>query len=141
MAVDGVENSNRSRSDPDEVWRSFREIVDLASEIFSTVTQLGFVLRLSRSDYGGPIFGALCISEPLLNLIGDRGLWSKGQYLSYYMGLTENQCLLLGGSAYIVYSDNVHYLRMRALHDLSTEKYRHDIISGNLADYITKGGY
>jgi hypothetical protein len=30
---------------------------------------------------------------------------------------------------------------MRALHDLSTERYRHDVISGNLADYITKGGY
>jgi hypothetical protein len=96
MAVDGVENSNRSRVDPDEVWRSFREIIDLASEIFSTVTQLGFVLQLSRSDYGGLIFGALCISEPLLNLIGGRDLWSKGQYSSYYMWLAENQCLLLG---------------------------------------------
>jgi hypothetical protein len=44
-------------------------------------------------------------------------------------------------SAYLVYSDNVHYLRMRALHELSTESYRHDVLSGNLAGYIMAGEY
>lgn len=79
---DGSENSNKTTIDPDNVWRSFRDIIDFFSEIFSTVTQLGFVLQLSRSDYGGPIFGALCISQPLLNLINSRNLWGKGQYAS-----------------------------------------------------------
>ncbi|KIM76348.1 hypothetical protein PILCRDRAFT_826332 [Piloderma croceum F 1598] len=111
------ENSNRSRVDPDNVWKSFRDIIDFCSEIFSTVTQLGVVLHLSRSDYGGPIFGALCLSQPLLNLMNTRNLWGK---------------------VYLVYSNNLHYLRMRALHQLSTESYRHDVISGNVAEYITK---
>jgi len=30
---------------------------------------------------------------------------------------------------------------MRALYELSTEKYRRDVISGNVADYITEGVY
>jgi hypothetical protein len=30
---------------------------------------------------------------------------------------------------------------MRALHELSTEDYRHDVISGNVGDYIAPGMY
>jgi len=58
----------------------FLEIIGFCSEIFSTVTQLGVVFHLSRSDYGGPIFGALCVSQPLLNLMNGRHLWGKGHY-------------------------------------------------------------
>jgi hypothetical protein len=78
-AIGGAENSNRSRVDPHDVWTSFRDIIDLSSEIFSTLSQLSFVFQLSRSDYGGPIFGALCISQPLLNLVNARNLWGKGK--------------------------------------------------------------
>jgi hypothetical protein len=77
-ALHGTENSNRSHVDPDNVWKSFRDIIDFCSEIFSTMTQLSVVLHLSRSDYGGPIFGALCLSEPLLNLMNTQNLWGKG---------------------------------------------------------------
>jgi hypothetical protein len=44
-------------------------------------------------------------------------------------------------TVYLVYSNNVHYLRMRAMSKLSTQDYRHDILSGNVADYIAEGVY
>jgi hypothetical protein len=50
----------------------------------------------------------------------------------------ETSCF---SSVYLVYSNNVHYLRMRALQKLSTEQYRHDVISGNVAGYIAEGMY
>jgi hypothetical protein len=101
------------------------------------MTQLGFVLQLSRSDYGGPIFGALCISQPLLNLVNSQSLWGKGQYFCGIRGATlKTSCF---SSVYLVYSNNVHYLRMRALQKLSTEWYRHDVISGNVAGYVAEG--
>jgi hypothetical protein len=42
---------------------------------------------------------------------------------------------------FLAYSNNRNYLRMRALYELSTEKYRRDVISGNVADYIMEGVY
>jgi len=72
------ENTNKFQVDSDEIWRSFREIINFCSQIFSTVAQLSVVLHLSRSDYGGPIFGALCLSEPLLDFINTQHLWGKG---------------------------------------------------------------
>ena len=40
---------------------------------------------------------------------------------------------------FLVYSNNIHYLRMRALQKLSSETYRNDVVSGNVADYIMEG--
>jgi hypothetical protein len=123
---------------PDEIWRTFKEIVDFSSEIFSTIAQLNFIFHLSRSDYGGPIFGVLCISQPLLTFINSRNLWQQG-----WMNHIDH-CIHIDRvvfPAYLMFSNNVHYLRMRAMNELSKETYRHDIISGNLAAYVTEGKY
>jgi len=53
-------------------------------------------------------------------------------------GTLKNE-LVCSVPVYLVYSNNIHYLRMRALHQLSTASYRHDVISGNVAEYIMAG--
>ena len=55
-------------------------------------------------------------------------------------GTLKNE-LVCSVPVYLVYSNNVHYLRMRAMSKLSTQDYRHDILSGNVADYIAEGVY
>lgn len=41
--------------------------------------------------------------------------------------------------AFVVYSPNRPYIRLRALKMLAENKYREDVVSGNLVDYIIKG--
>lgn len=35
---------------------------------------------MARSDYGGPLFGLLCIAQPLLEMYSESELWSKGEF-------------------------------------------------------------
>jgi hypothetical protein len=74
------ENTSKSGVRSDDAWTAFREIINVLAEGFSTVTQLAFIVQLSRSNYGGPIFGAFCIAKPVLNLFLHELLWSKSQY-------------------------------------------------------------
>lgn len=39
----------------------------------------------------------------------------------------------------MVHANNSHYLRMQALHALSKDEFRQDVISGDIAGYIIEG--
>lgn len=77
-----IENSNKARADADDAWRSFLQIIDVSKEALSTAGQLFFIAQWSRADSGGPIFGALCLSQQILEMFLQKELWTKGQYYS-----------------------------------------------------------
>lgn len=42
-------------------------------------------------------------------------------------------------AAYIIHANNEHYLRLRALRELTQGTYRQDVITGNISSYIVDG--
>ncbi|KAF7977743.1 hypothetical protein HWV62_40625 [Athelia sp. TMB] len=109
------EHSSTQQSSPDDVWRAFMDSISFATLIFSTTSQLGFVLHVSRNDYCGPLFMASCIAMPIFNVLSEKSLWSK---------------------SYVIHSNNEHYVRLQSLRELIQGSYRKDIITGNLSEYL-----
>lgn len=72
-----TENSSKVRVSPDDAWQAFDDGIDLSTLIFSTLSQLGLILQLSRSDYGGPIFVACCVAMPLFDIFVQPNLWTQ----------------------------------------------------------------
>lgn len=43
------------------------------------------------------------------------------------------------GIAYVIHSNNEHYVRLQSLRELIQGSYRKDIITGNLSEYLLDG--
>ncbi|KAF7365059.1 ABC transporter ATP-binding protein [Mycena venus] len=97
------------------VWDNFTALLDVAETAIQTVGLMAYILQLAISSRHGPVFVLLCIGKPLLRVIFRRSLWER---------------------AHIVEAADPNYLRLRALKELEDNKYRQDIISGNISDYI-----
>jgi len=108
-------NASRNRATSEGAWQSFNVLIDFARELCSCVAQLGLIMQISRSDYGGPIFACLCLAQPLSDRLLRRSLYSSG---------------------HIVHANNKHYLRMQSLQELTDDGYRKDILVGNVSNYI-----
>ncbi|KAJ7753911.1 P-loop containing nucleoside triphosphate hydrolase protein [Mycena maculata] len=95
-----------------QTWRAFEFFSGLFQRAFQLAGQLTFI---SQQMSGGLNFTLLSLVSPLLATRVGRGLWMK---------------------AYVTYSDNIHYLRLRALSMLAQDKYREDVISTGLLGWI-----
>jgi len=108
------ENSTKSRISARDAWESFDEIVRFVTELIMMASQLAFIIQSSRST-GGPFFALLCVAKPIMCAVSSRSLWSK---------------------PHVVHPNNDHYLRMEALQSLTGDRYRQDVISGHIGNYL-----
>lgn len=99
-------------------WRTFRTTLAVAMTLTGAVAQLGYVFRLVRSTGHGPVFTLLCLVQPVLHTILQHSLWSK---------------------PHIVEATDPHFLRMKGLRELSNPRYKQDIITGDIVQYILHG--
>ncbi|KAJ6603585.1 P-loop containing nucleoside triphosphate hydrolase protein [Mycena vulgaris] len=95
-----------------QVWSAFDYLTEFFQTGFQLSTQLIFTFQ---QDNAGIVFTLLSLVTPVLMTKFGRGLWMR---------------------AYVVYSDNVDYLRLRALKLLASKDYREDVISGDLGGWI-----
>ncbi|KAJ6568016.1 P-loop containing nucleoside triphosphate hydrolase protein [Mycena vulgaris] len=96
----------------DQVWDAFDFLTELWQPGFQLLSQLIFTFK---QDNAGIIFTLLSLITPVSMTKFGRGLWMQ---------------------AYVVYSDNAHYLRLRALKLLASKDYREDVTSGDLGGWI-----
>ncbi|PBL01655.1 hypothetical protein ARMGADRAFT_1005175 [Armillaria gallica] len=99
------------------VWRSISGIVSFASEVAGAAGKLAVIVESSRSS-GSPLFAAMCIAKPLIISFSSEPFYTL-------------PCL--------VYTDNEYRQRMQSLRSMSSTKYRSEIISGDLVNYIISG--
>ncbi|KDQ61149.1 hypothetical protein JAAARDRAFT_55856 [Jaapia argillacea MUCL 33604] len=112
------ENTSQSRVTPKKAWKTFIDLIEFGKTIVSLISQLGFIMQLSRANSGGPIFILLCLAKPFFLSF----LWKS-----------------LRGKTYVVYANDTAYCRKRALKDVAmSDKYRGEIITGNAGDYFLK---
>ncbi|KAJ7107214.1 P-loop containing nucleoside triphosphate hydrolase protein [Mycena crocata] len=98
-------------------WYAFRGIIDTGTKVVSAAGQLAYVFHIVQSAGHGPIFTVLCLAQPVLETTLFRRLWAQ---------------------AHMVEATDPHFLRMKGLRELSEHKYRQDIITGDIAQYILR---
>ncbi|KAJ7089980.1 P-loop containing nucleoside triphosphate hydrolase protein, partial [Mycena epipterygia] len=96
-----------------QAWRAFEFLLGLLERVFQITSQIVFT---AQQESGGITFTVLSLVSPFMMTKFGRGLWMK---------------------AHVVYSDNIHYLRLRALTLLASKDYREDVISGNIGAWIS----
>ncbi|KAJ7500370.1 P-loop containing nucleoside triphosphate hydrolase protein [Mycena galericulata] len=96
-------------------WRTFETAVDAVTTLTGSVAQIAYIFRLVRSTGHGPVFTILCFVQPVLQTVTRRSLWSK---------------------PLVVEATDQHYLRMKGLRELSQPKYKQDILTGDITQYI-----
>ncbi|KAJ7147109.1 P-loop containing nucleoside triphosphate hydrolase protein [Mycena crocata] len=99
------------------VWENFMNLVDVAGMGIQVVTLLSYIFQLAVSTRHGPVFVLLCLGKPLIKFFFRRSLWER---------------------AYVAEANDSNYLRMRALKQLGEDRYRQDVISGNISDYVLR---
>ncbi|KAF7298862.1 ABC transporter ATP-binding protein [Mycena indigotica] len=100
---------------PHGVWNTFMTVVSVGTLVLQVVAILGYILNLSTSTRHGPIFVFLCICRPLFKSLYRQDLWNM---------------------PFVVEADNDDYVRLQALKRMGEDKYRQDIISGDIGEYI-----
>ncbi|KAJ7872817.1 P-loop containing nucleoside triphosphate hydrolase protein [Mycena olivaceomarginata] len=95
-----------------QAWHAFIYL----SEIFQRTLQLSSqILFIFQQTNGGLIFTLLSLVNPVLVTKGSRYLWLQ---------------------AFVFYSDNVNYLRLRALSLLASDDYREDEGQREIGEYF-----
>ncbi|THV04723.1 P-loop containing nucleoside triphosphate hydrolase protein [Dendrothele bispora CBS 962.96] len=97
------------------VWNSLTSVLAIICGLFGLFSQLGFVYHLGRSTNYGALFVLTCLARPVLS----------GRMFPSFMSEPR-----------IIEATNKHYLRMEALKGLVEKKFRMDILSGNIVQYI-----
>ena len=127
-----------------DAWDSLEQIFDFLTRLLSVASQITLILNLSRST-GGLTFAIICLIKPIFNAVFTRNLWDKGTFCStlWHFWIFKHD----GGSLYYLftvwfaYVDNEDHNRKFALQALVGEKYRQDIISNNIGEWIVNGQY
>ncbi|KAK7051003.1 hypothetical protein VNI00_005115 [Paramarasmius palmivorus] len=96
-------------------WQAFEALLELCTRVIAAIGQLIFILNIARSGNHGLMFAFLCLVRPVFSLFFKDNIWSRAR---------------------VVEATNESYLRMRALQGLADKKYRHDVISSNIVQYI-----
>ncbi|KAJ6630319.1 P-loop containing nucleoside triphosphate hydrolase protein [Mycena sp. CBHHK59/15] len=96
---------------------TFKYTIKSITKMLGVLGQLGYVFRIVRSSGHGPVFGLLCIAQPILEVMLSQSLWSK---------------------AHVVEATDPHFLRMKGLRELSEPKYKQDVITGDIVQYIIR---
>ncbi|KAJ6525313.1 P-loop containing nucleoside triphosphate hydrolase protein [Mycena vulgaris] len=89
------------------VWENFMSLINVASICIQVVSLLAYIFQLALSSRHGPVLR------------------------SALSGQTFDQILISP-----IFATNSKYLRLQALKELGDNKYRQDIIAGNISDYI-----
>ncbi|KAJ7486023.1 P-loop containing nucleoside triphosphate hydrolase protein [Mycena galericulata] len=97
------------------VWDNFMTLINVAYIGIQVVGLLAYIFKLAVSTRHGPVFVLLCLGKPLMKFFLRRSLWEK---------------------AYVAEATDPNYLRLHSLKQLGENKYRQDIISGNIGNYI-----
>ncbi|KAJ7352019.1 P-loop containing nucleoside triphosphate hydrolase protein [Mycena albidolilacea] len=109
----GADARKESSITATQVWQAFVYLAEIFQRGFELSSQILFILQQTN---GGFMFTALSLVNPLLATKGHRYLWTQ---------------------AFVFYSDNVDYLRVRALSLLASDDYREDVVSGNIGGWIS----
>ncbi|KAJ6616725.1 P-loop containing nucleoside triphosphate hydrolase protein [Mycena sp. CBHHK59/15] len=108
-----ADKNNESDTSAQQAWQSFEFFLGLFERLFEISSQLLFI---SQQTSGGLTFTILTLVHPVVVTKFQRSLWMK---------------------AFVAYSDNIHYLRIRALNALSGKAYREEVVSGNIASWVS----
>ncbi|KAF7299632.1 ABC transporter ATP-binding protein [Mycena chlorophos] len=95
------------------MWEHFMTTLNISGIVLQAVFILAYISTLAKND--GPMFVLLCAVPPFFSWLRRNHLWEQ---------------------PFVAAAANEDYLRMRALSKLGEEKYRQDVISGDLGDYI-----
>ncbi|RDB22985.1 putative multidrug export ATP-binding/permease protein YgaD [Hypsizygus marmoreus] len=109
-----LEPDSHTRISTTDAWNAFEQVVEFMAEILTSVSQFYLIVHASRFT-GGPLFASLCIAKPFLRALTLQNVWSK---------------------VFLVNTHNEDHKRMQALNQLTSDYYRQDYITGNLASYI-----
>ncbi|KAG7097870.1 hypothetical protein E1B28_005182 [Marasmius oreades] len=96
-------------------WNTIETIVEVFAKVAALVGQLGFVLSFVRSGNHGLMYTMACLANPVMTMVLKDNLWSRPR---------------------VVRTTNEDYNRMSALGSLTEKTYRHEVISGNLVQFI-----
>ncbi|KAJ6508586.1 P-loop containing nucleoside triphosphate hydrolase protein [Mycena sanguinolenta] len=99
------------------IWDHFINVMDVGETGIQAVSLLAYIFQIAVSSQHGPVFVLLCLCKPVIRVFLWRSLWEK---------------------AHVVEATDSSYIRLRALKDMGGEKYRQDIISGNIGEYILR---
>ncbi|KAJ7675676.1 P-loop containing nucleoside triphosphate hydrolase protein [Mycena polygramma] len=99
------------------VWDNFTALIDAVGTSIQVFSLLTYIFHLALSSRHGPIFVLLCVAKPFIRFVYRRSLWEK---------------------AHVVQATDSSYLRLRSLKEMGETKYRQDIISGNISDYVLR---
>ncbi|KAK7047245.1 hypothetical protein VNI00_006911 [Paramarasmius palmivorus] len=94
-------------------WQTFQSIVKLFAKTAAVMSQMGLVLHLTQNQ--GIFFALISIARPVLSIFSQDDIWARPR---------------------VVETINTDYVRMLSLQALEDRRYRHDIISGNIVQYI-----
>jgi hypothetical protein len=122
-----------------DAWDSLRKIIRFLTGLLTIASQIALILNLSQST-GGPIFSIICFINPIVKVVFTRDLRDKGGSVHVFEPHDESSLYHL----FIVslgYIDNEDRNRMKALRALVGDKYRKDIISNNIGEWIIDGQY
>ncbi|KAJ7134763.1 P-loop containing nucleoside triphosphate hydrolase protein [Mycena epipterygia] len=109
------DNNADSSLSAEPVWENFMNLVNVAGIGIEVVNLLAYIFQIAFSSRHGPVFVLLCLGKPLITFFFRRSLWER---------------------AHVVEATDPNYLRLRALKEMGEDKYRQDIISGNISDYV-----
>ncbi|KAK0196434.1 P-loop containing nucleoside triphosphate hydrolase protein [Armillaria mellea] len=108
-----TEGGHRHHED-DAAWNSFFWMLSFFSRLTSICANLALIVPTCR-EFGHPLFALVCILKPL------------------YENLSiEYSC----GYGFFYHAENKDFIRMQAMNSLTDERYRLEVHSGGLSDYI-----
>ncbi|KAJ7184601.1 P-loop containing nucleoside triphosphate hydrolase protein [Mycena filopes] len=109
-------NISTSQVSETSAGHAFEGILDTFCSLIGVAGQLTYISTTLLSAGHGPAFALLCVVNPFLDVVVfRRALWSK---------------------PFIVQANDPHFLRMKGLRELSEPKYRQDVITGDVVQYI-----
>ena len=133
-----IEAGSKHNVKGSDAWNSLREIIRFLTRLLTVASQITLILNLSRST-GGPIFAMICFIDPIFKVMFTRDLRDKSGFCSTFEHDESSLAYL-----FIVcfgYIDNEDRNRMNALRALVGDKYRQDIISNNIGEWIIDGQF
>ena len=125
-----------------DAWRSFIDIIEFLTTLLAISTHIALIVKLSESS-GGPFFPIICVIKPIFNIAFSRVLWDKSTFFTTAppLPIMKLKAYYIISSVCFVYVYNEDRRRMDALQGLTNLKYRQDLISNNMEEWILKGQF
>lgn len=97
---------------------------------------MALIVEASRST-GSPLFAMMCVLKPLYMALCDTSLWYIREFSRPHRLLVFRiQSTYI---AHVFYMDNEYKKRMNALNNMSAPGFRHEVIGGDLINYVIQG--